>query len=345
MSFVRQFAKWLRNRAIPELDWIQIEPSSFCTSNCTYCPHTVLSDSWRNRHMTSSTFHNLLPSLRSADLVYLQGWGEPLLNPNFFEMVRMAKESGARVGMTTNGMLLDEQQVSLIVANDIDIIGLSLAGTGGTNDGLRGDANLDHVMNAIRCIDSEKRRRGSEYPAVHIAYLLLRPAVDDLRRLPALLDNTGIDTVVVSTLDFVVSPELADQTVTPTSIREYDEWRSLLQEVKAAAEHRGFTLHFYLRHPDQRRQVCTENADRALYVSADGAVSPCVFLNLPVEYSERPKQAAWGPPATLTFGNVNDQTLAEIWRCQDYTAFRRSFLLGEPPTPCRSCPKLYLTVD
>ena len=47
--------------------------------------------------MAMETFEALLPAFPAADLVFLQGWGEPLLHPAFWEMAVKARATGAQV--------------------------------------------------------------------------------------------------------------------------------------------------------------------------------------------------------------------------------------------------------
>ena len=57
--------------------------------------------------MSMDTFTHVLPALPRTRLVFLQGRGEPLLNPVFFQMASLAKAAGCDVGTTTNGTLID----------------------------------------------------------------------------------------------------------------------------------------------------------------------------------------------------------------------------------------------
>ena len=95
----------------PILDWVQVEVTTYCNSDCIYCPHTTMGFRWQKMHMTLALFRELIPFMRDTKLIYLQGWGEPLLNPELFEMIRMCKDNGKRVGFTTNGMLLTEETI------------------------------------------------------------------------------------------------------------------------------------------------------------------------------------------------------------------------------------------
>ena len=105
------FRTYFHSLFLPRFDWIQVEVSSFCNAACVYCPHTVYRNQWLNKHMTLETFEHLVPAFRNTKLVYLQGWGEPFLNPYFFTMAERAKKAGCRVGTTTNGMEIGRAHV------------------------------------------------------------------------------------------------------------------------------------------------------------------------------------------------------------------------------------------
>jgi hypothetical protein len=70
------FMLWpiLTNLFTPRFDWIQVEVTTHCQASCTYCPHTVYREHWAGRHLALATFRRLLPVLKRARLVHLQGW-------------------------------------------------------------------------------------------------------------------------------------------------------------------------------------------------------------------------------------------------------------------------------
>ena len=80
------------------LDWLQVAVTSHCNASCAYCPHTIYRRQWQSRHLSLTTFQRLLPDLQRVRLVYLQGWGEPFLHPDFFTLVSLAKQAGCQVG-------------------------------------------------------------------------------------------------------------------------------------------------------------------------------------------------------------------------------------------------------
>jgi MoaA/NifB/PqqE/SkfB family radical SAM enzyme len=53
--------------------------------------------------------------------VALHGWGEPLLNPELFQMVKYAESKGVSTELTTNGTLL-ETNIERILASGLGSI-------------------------------------------------------------------------------------------------------------------------------------------------------------------------------------------------------------------------------
>jgi MoaA/NifB/PqqE/SkfB family radical SAM enzyme len=267
---------------IPRIDWIQLEVTTRCNAACVYCPRTAYRDAWRDRSLSLATFRRLLPALKKTRLVHLQGWGEPFLHPDFFTLTAMAKEAGCRVSTTTNGMLLDEDRLRQVVASGLDIIAFSLTGLKAGHDRARPGAIYRQVLSAIQTLNRLKAREGRTTPQIHLAYLVLRSGLADLEKLSQVLPGLGVQQAVISTLDFVPTRELAGESFLNAAVAEYEGLHASLAEVAAAANRLGVSLH-YPRKPSATRGVlCPENPLAALCVAADGAVSPCVFTNLPV---------------------------------------------------------------
>ena len=99
--------------------------------------------------------------------------------------------------------------------------------------------------------------------------------------------------------------------------------------------------------------ICTENVFKACFVSHRGEVSPCVLTGIsvkegkPVEYYF---QSRTYPLEKYLLGNVNTQSLAEIWNSKKARDFRSRFAkrltaerpgMDELPSPCRRCYKLF----
>ncbi len=336
------FRTYFHSLFLPRFDWIQVEVSSFCNAACVYCPHTVYRNQWLNRHMTLETFEHLVPAFRNTKLVYLQGWGEPFLNPHFFTMAERAKKAGCRVGTTTNGMALDGEKIRNIVQSGIDVLSFSLAHTDPRNDCVRKGTRLEDVLDKIRDVMEEKRMAGTDRPAIHVAYLMLRSNRDDVKRLPSLLRGLAVTQVVISTLDFVASPELRKEEIFPQTEEEYEGLSAYLEEVRAEGERGRVPVYYQIGYARRRRLLCSENIRKSLFVSATGDVSPCVFTNIPLSAGQEQAEAG-ETNGQFIFGNINDRPLAEIWRGRRYRDFRHSFYKDRLAPRCMHCSKLYLT--
>ncbi|MBE3580294.1 MAG: radical SAM protein [Thermoanaerobacteraceae bacterium] len=325
-----------------KFDWIQVQVTSHCNARCGYCPRTAYSGEWINTHMDWETFVRLEPSFPQARMVHLQGWGEPLLHPRFFDMVARAKKAGCLVGATTNGTLIDPPTAREIVASGMDVLAFSLAGTGEDHDRWRQGTRLEQVLAAIKEVEAAKGRYRTDRPFLHVAYMLLRSGLERLKRLPDLLKGFGLRQVVITTLDFVPSEELAREAFLFCAPDELQYARVCLEEVRRKGGKQGLEVYYYLADRSCSRQLCTENVLRSVFVAGDGSVAPCVFACLPV----REGVVYYTPSGSfayekMIFGNVHSLTLDVLWEEQAYADFRASFAAQRLRTRCQSCPKLY----
>ncbi|WP_051173188.1 radical SAM protein [Thermodesulfobacterium hveragerdense] len=312
---------------LPSFDWIQIEVSGLCNAKCLYCPHTVWQKDWLGANLSLATFKTLLPYLKKTKLVYLQGWGEPLLNPEFFEMVNLAKAHGVKVGFTTNGTLINEHIAEKIVFSQVDVLALSLAGIE-TNDRIRKGTSLNQVLKAIETINSAKARLKQQNPQIHIAYMLLRSNEYELERLPEFLAGYGIQEIIVSLLDFVPSKELEEECLAPQTEEDFNLLKKRAEKVAEKANSLGLKMIFNLPSPRSQGRVCSENPIKSLFINSLGMVSPCVFTGIPVKQK-----------TNVYFGSIYQEPLKSIWNKQEYKKFRKTHLSRDKPPVCVTCPK------
>lgn len=154
------FERQLDKISSPTLDWVQVEVTTYCNGACIYCPRSLTGNRWTNRKMPLDLFHNLIPYLKYTNMVYLQGWGEPLLNNDIFEMIRVCKDRGKLTGFTTNGMLLTEDTIRKLVDLELDIIGISLAGTTApTHNKIRKGTDFKTIISSLELLSRIKAKK------------------------------------------------------------------------------------------------------------------------------------------------------------------------------------------
>jgi len=350
--FVEKLKKLLEAFTPRRFDSIQVEVSALCNASCPYCVHDCYKDQWEGGLMDMQTFHHLQPSFGMAHLVFLQGWGEPLLHPRFWEMVKRVKASEARVGYTTNGTRLDAEALSKTLDTGVDIMGLSLAGvTPAMHERFRKGCGFQRIDTALRELKEMKRSQQRKGPDVHLAFMLLHSNWQELAQLPDLAHQWGVSQIVVSNLYLI-----GTQTMQEESLLRHPELfsrlRDTLESTKEIAAQKDIGLHYDM--PDLLKPcpVCKENVLRSCFVSYQGDVSPCVVTNLNVKDGASLTHYFEGRAYHLQkyiFGNVNERSLQEIWTSSEARQFRENFQrrlsMEEPGTshleaPCQQCYKL-----
>jgi len=108
---------------------IFIDPSSACNFKCGFCMNKNIKSP---SIMSMSLFKKLIDDLEEFEspvkTIRLYGFGEPLLNPNFCEMVKYAKASKKvlEVDTTTNASRLSTELIKELIDSGIDRINISI---------------------------------------------------------------------------------------------------------------------------------------------------------------------------------------------------------------------------
>jgi MoaA/NifB/PqqE/SkfB family radical SAM enzyme len=328
------------------INYLQIGVSSRCTHACKMCPRTVFSDIWSSSDMTLETYGRIAEHFPIVRNVYLSGWGEPFLNPHFGEMVRIAKEEGCAVGFTTNGAFLDDQAMARMVDDQVDLVSVSLAGAkAATHESMRVGSNFTEITGMLARLDRLKQRARSDKPGVLLLFMMNKNNLDELSDGVRLAEKLGVDGLVATNLDYIghtVMDELRAFSCGEAPGSFFDE----VSKAEVLAERRG--VNFVIGSLEKGLAgLCGEDPINNLYVSEDGEVSPCVYLNLPMVEIPRIFCGERIVTTRLSFGNVNDGDLMEIWNGEDYVSFRSQFKkkikggVTSLPEPCRVCYKAY----
>ena len=102
---------------------VYVEISNLCNLSCAFCPGTRRP----KRAMTEGEFAHILPKLRPyTDFLYFHLMGEPLLHPQLEAFLKLARDAGFKVILTTNGTLLEKQQQLLLDSNAVHKVNISL---------------------------------------------------------------------------------------------------------------------------------------------------------------------------------------------------------------------------
>jgi len=265
------------------------------------------------------------------------------MHPDFFEMLRIAKDSGCSVGTTTNGTLLGQDSIEKLVEGGLDIIGFSLAGVDEKNDSIRKGTHIKKVLDSMELINRAKNKFGMDAPRIHIAYMLMRCLLGDIEKLPAFLEGTGATQAVISSLSLATSPEMEKEATLASGKEEFEELKGRLMAVKEESRKTGTDVYFHIVSPLKKGGGCSENISKALVVGSNGDVSPCVMTQVPVKgknvYYFQGKMTEL---QRLAFDNIGKDSLNTIWHRKGYRAFRQSFRREQVPDICGKCYKRFI---
>ncbi len=311
-------------------DCIQVEVTSFCSAKCIYCPHTTKKEQWNSRHMNAHTFVNLWPLLQKCNRVHLQGWGEPLLHPNFFDFVSLARKAGCAISTTSCGLHLNEENIKKILKSGMDILAFSLAGTDReSNDNARKGADFEKLCQNIKLLQSLRKEYMAVHVEIHLAYIMLADRIEAIEKLPALMKELEVHSTVVSTLDYLADSSQAHLAINPQDTEIIEKARTILKKAQEEAEMNGQKIYYALPSAVPSAE-CRENIQKSLYVDADGTIAPCIYLNVPDNEAFK-----------LTFGNVDRENILDIWQNKEFSDFREGHVNNIVIDQCRFCVKKF----
>ncbi len=312
---------------ISHLQAMQIEVSAVCNLKCTFCPTTYIKSAREPRFFPLELYKDLIPYFPNTNWVYLQGWGEPFLHPDLWTMVALAKKTGAKVGLTTNGSYFDDQNLARLFeggASGLDLVSISIAGaTSDTHNKIRVGSDLKAIFAAVRDLIEAKKQHKSALPIVKFSYMLTKQSIAELPAAVAAAADLGVDELYTTNLDYVFDAR-ADQSKVFAYQEEPDPAHlKYISEAEKVARDRGFPFRSYPLHIKTELAVCDLNPNDFVYITANGDVTPCTYLGLP----NNPrcfKGKATNVPKKV-FGNLAEASFEEIWKRDDYVRFREPF--------------------
>lgn len=150
---------------------ITLELTSRCNISCVFCPRKLLRG--KQGDLDVGLAKRLIDEMAEHLPVTLVPFfrGEPLLHPDWFEILYYAKEKGiGPIQLTSNGILLDEQNIEKILDLEIDFISFSLDTVDKElYERTRRGGNYDEVVANIKQLIYRKQARGLVKPEIQVS--------------------------------------------------------------------------------------------------------------------------------------------------------------------------------
>lgn len=316
--------------------FVQIEPVGQCNLACRMCP-VVFREEKPPAFMSFDAFRRLIDEFSSLTELHLQGMGEPLLHPRFFEMVRYAARRGIRVSTNTNLTALSERRAEECVRSGLERLHVSLdAAEAQAYEYIRVGARFSKVLRNLGWLTEAKERLQAKAPEIRLVAVAMRRNLEQLPALVHLAHRYRVHSLSVQHLahDFGESSlplryrpmrEFVDQeTLATEDPARVQHW---FGEARATAAALGVELRLpnntpRPRPPDAKGRERCDWPWRGAYVAYSGEAMPCCMV---------------ATPDRVNFGSMTRDGVEAVWNNDAYRRFRERLDSGDPPDICRGC--------
>jgi radical SAM protein with 4Fe4S-binding SPASM domain len=321
--------------ASPLPEFVQIEPVGLCNLRCRMCSVPFRKES--AAFIDIEVYRHLIEGFPTLKDLQLQGLGEPMLHPQFFEMVSYATARGIRVSTNTNLTLLTPDRARQCVDSGLHALHASIDGASAeTYESIRLGASFKKVVRNLDRLLAAKREAQSDTPYCRIVMVIMRRNLNELPDIVRLAHSHGVDRIFVqhlchdyseSTLpaayrtmrDFIDVEELSGL--------PYAEVEAAFQQAREVADDLSVELRLpslaalYPQHEITQARGC-DWPMRGAYISYRGDAMPCCMVST---------------PDRANLGNMARQEIIKVWNGPMYRSFRNALRSSNPPEICRGC--------
>ena len=235
--------------------------------------------------------------------VWLHHFGESLAHPDFDRFIRYAVDKDVYTGLSINPIMLTQSVTDRLLAAEPSLLFISL------------DGHDDDSFAEIRGLDNAWER-----------------SKERLLRFLELKKERGVGTrIILSMIDFPKNAESLDamrsywQSVDGIDeflAKKFETWDGSAEDVNAL----GQNALVQLGSTKSPQQTTCPVPWETMTVTWDGDLVPCCY-----DFNKK-----------LVLGNLEQQSLAEIWNGEPMQALRRELIENRVDNPlCKGCEKLY----
>lgn len=182
--------------------YVQLEPTNRCNQKCIMCPRNKPDYDAPFGDMSFENYKKILDQIPHITNLQLNGLGEPLLHPQFIDMVKEAKKRNISVSINTNLMPIDSiAKAKQLVDSGLDVLKISMdtADAQIYND-IRQSDTFNKVIQAIKLVVQASRGSHSK-PRIWFNSIIMQKNYKQLGDILKLGEKLGIDLVRFKPVD------------------------------------------------------------------------------------------------------------------------------------------------
>ncbi|HSB77627.1 MAG TPA: radical SAM protein [Candidatus Methylomirabilis sp.] len=328
----------VRPSVVPDLPAVlYIETTNRCDSQCQTCIRTFNSLE-PIKDLTLDELIRIMEQFPRVERVILHGIGEPLLNPDLFQMIAYLKGRDACVLFNTDAIGLTGKKRDALIQSGLDELRVSLdAATPETYRAIRGVPAFDRVCENVAALVDLRRQANAGTPVISLWFTVLRSNVREIPDFIRLAGRIGADRVNLQRLvhygqGLAVAEQSLHGSLSSLENRYLAEATRLAREMGIQLQASGNTTPAASLTPDERSRPWSgcQRPWTLSYITANGNVLPCCIS----PWTAKDYQG-------LRLGNVFTQQFLDIWNGPRYQEFRTRFETDAAPDPCRGCGRLW----
>lgn len=328
---------------------LYIEPTSNCNLNCNMC----FRNSWIDEEfsdMPLDIFRRTLATMPpTVDTILFGGMGEPLAHPDLPAMIGEAARTGKRIEMVTNVALLTPEVSRSLLEAGLNRLWVSIDAFNqeGYNN-IRRKGNFSAVRTNLNSFNRVKCEL-SATTSLGINFVAMKNNIGQLQHIPFFIHTFEVDEVNISNL-IPSNPEteqliLYQDVVGVDQVRPKEEstpinlplmnWREpgVLEGIMTLLSSHVGVVRLGGQELFRKANHCRFIEEGNTFVRHDGNVAPCMGL---LHSSKTYWMGGERIVRHHSFGNVREESLADIWCSGSYVRFRER-VRGFDFSPCMRC--------
>jgi len=298
-----------------------IEPTTKCNAQCQMCERTFIDRKIGDMNMEK--FIYTVEQLPNVKEVALQGLGEPLLNPDFFDMVRYLKEKNRRVSFNTNGSLLNDRNIKEIFDLSVDELRISYdAVTKKIFETIRRGLKFEKITENIIKTAKYKKELRNTHTKLTLTIVGMKINYHEIPMIVDFAVKNSFNKIELLNL-YIMNKGIAtfDNSLLSLGIEKVEKMINLISK-KCKKNNIEFLSPLLEPYEAYRHILNCKWPFGGVNITWDGYVTPCCVIS---------------NPAVLNFGNIFEISIDKIWKSPKYEDFRRSFINKIIPLECKAC--------